>query len=103
MAAPLLTVPVGGKSRRQSSAMSFRVTGPDRIGFWWRMGNDSVYLYFSVDGSTVQSLSGAGDGGTCSLISDQASTVQWTYYQYGDLAAGTPTAWVDRGATGVPA
>jgi hypothetical protein len=79
------------------STLGIKVTGPDRLGYWWKLGNTSGYLYLTLDNLTLQYFSGVSDWQqTLVDIPPGEHTLRWTYYQYSALPAGTATAFIDK-------
>jgi hypothetical protein len=85
----------------QESSMSVRVTGPNRMTFWWKVSSEKGFdgLSFSIDRnqvSGVPQISGEQDWAFVSVrIPSGSHLVSWTYSKDSGESAGSDAGWVD--------
>jgi hypothetical protein len=85
----------------EMTSMSVRVTGPDRMTFWWKVSSEEGFdgLAFEIDGSEVPGvtqISGERDWAYVSVrIPSGSHLLSWIYSKDPSSESGSDAGWVD--------
>ncbi len=83
----------------QNNAIRTTVTGPGRVGFWWKVSSEpsNDQLRFYLGGSEQLRISGEVDWEWQLFdVPSGSQTLEWRYVKNGSQSAGQDRAWVDQ-------
>jgi hypothetical protein len=83
----------------EAAELSLKVVGPLEGSFWWKVSSEEDYdfLYFSIDGVLVSSISGDVDWTKETFeLGAGAHRLDWGYRKDESLSDGMDTGWLDQ-------
>lgn len=81
------------------SRLDTTVTGPGTFSFYWKVSSEEYwdYLYFYIDGSQQDAISGeSGWQSESYTISQGTHTCRWSYIKDTSVADGSDAGWLDQ-------
>ena len=83
----------------QSSTISFELTGPAKVSFWWKVSSEFEYDFLSVrvDGEYIDYISGEVDWEQRTInVSDGFHLISFTYSKDVNESSGMDVGWIDE-------
>ena len=89
----------GAITDMQSSTISFELTGPAKVSFWWKVSSEFEYDFLSVrlDGEYIEYISGEVNWEQSTInVPEGSHLISFTYSKDVNESSGLDAGWVDE-------